>query len=140
MILERIVLTFMALLGSPIDNTLDNPRYFSTISPEQAQSLINSVDDGRKMIILDVRSPAEFSHGFIKGAILVDLFSAHFSDKIGKLDKKENHLVYCRSGRRSARAMALMKNSGFERVYNLKGGILLWQAKKLPIEKPVSNE
>ena len=48
-------------------------------------------------------------------------------DEINKLDKKNSIYIYCRSGARSFQACELMGQFGFEKVYNLEGGILDWK-------------
>jgi rhodanese-related sulfurtransferase len=76
--------------------------------------------------ILDTRTLDEFENGFIKGAVLYDIFQVDFRDEILKLDRDKLYLVYCRSGARSAYAMEFMKANGFKVVYNLIGGAIAW--------------
>jgi rhodanese-related sulfurtransferase len=44
-------------------------------------------------------------------------------------------IVYCRTGQRAAKAGALLRKQGFERVYKLSGGILAWRGADLPVAK-----
>lgn len=76
--------------------------------------------------ILDTRTLDEFENGFIKGAVLYDIFGLEFRDDILKLDRDKTYLVYCRSGGRSYEAMSFMKSNGFKSVFNLIGGVLAW--------------
>ncbi|MCA0336672.1 MAG: rhodanese-like domain-containing protein [Actinobacteria bacterium] len=78
--------------------------------------------------ILDVRTPEEFAAGYIPGAINVDLNGPDFKGEVGKLPKDGEYAVYCRSGNRSATALAQMKELGFTNAYHLAGGIGAWQA------------
>lgn len=78
-------------------------------------------------IILDVRTPAEYKQGHIKGSKSLNLFDASFGNKVGNWDKEQVYLVYCRSGNRSAQACKLMAKQGFNKLYNLKGGYGAWQ-------------
>lgn len=79
-------------------------------------------------ILLDVRTPAEYQQGHIKGAILADINNQPaFLAEIEKLDKDKHYLIYCRSGARSTSACLYMEKIGFKNVYNLKGGILEWE-------------
>lgn len=71
------------------------------------------------MIILDVRTPEEFSDTHVEGAKNFDIFAANFKDQISKLDKNKNYKVYCRSGNRSGQAERLMKSMGFKDVENI---------------------
>ena len=66
--------------------------------------------------IVDVRTPAEFAAGHLEGATNIDVEANDFATKIAKLDKNASHLVYCRSGNRSAQAKSKMSASGFAHV------------------------
>ena len=77
--------------------------------------------------LLDVRTPEEFSDGHIAGAKLVDVNDSTFVEQaMAILDKQRPVAVYCRSGRRSARAASLLTNQGYK-VTNLGGGVIAWQ-------------
>jgi rhodanese-related sulfurtransferase len=77
--------------------------------------------------IIDVRTPAEFKEGYIKGAKLMNIQeSSKFMEEIEQLPKDKDYYVYCRSGRRSEMACQLMNKAGIENAYNLEGGILGW--------------
>ncbi|MTK63747.1 MAG: rhodanese-like domain-containing protein [Methanobacterium sp.] len=84
-------------------------------------------------IILDVRTSEEFEESRIENAINIDYYSNNFKDEISKLKKSRKYLVYCRSGRRSASAVKIMEDMGFNDVKNMKGGITKWINKGLPI-------
>lgn len=77
-------------------------------------------------ILLDVRTKPEFVEERIPGSKLIDIYSPDFKSQIEKLDKSKTYYVYCRSGSRSGSAMRLMNQMGFEKVYNLAGGIISW--------------
>lgn len=88
-----------------------------------------------KLQIVDVRTPQEFAAGHIKGAVNVDFRDPNFEKNIGKaVKKKKTVMVYCRSGRRSLNAMNLMVKNGFKEVYNMEGGMLVWE-KEFEVEK-----
>ena len=85
------------------------------------------------VILLDVRTAAEFTEGHIKGAILIDQGQSVFVEKVKAtlpIDKKI--AVYCRSGRRSANAAGRLADVGYKCV-NLKGGILAWKDAGMPV-------
>jgi rhodanese-related sulfurtransferase len=71
-----------------------------------------------------VRTPEELSGGVIGHPINIDIYSHDFSQKINELDKKKTYLVYCRSGNRSKTALEIMKQLGFENVYEIDCGIV----------------
>jgi len=91
-----------------------------------ASSFKQLIDETPNAVVLDVRTAAEMRSGAIRGAVNIDLMSADFQQKIGKLDKNKTYFVYCRSGNRSGQACKMMGNAGFEHVYNLSGGMMSW--------------
>jgi phage shock protein E len=78
------------------------------------------------VILIDVRTPAEFAAGHIEGALNIDFESGTFASDIQKLDKTESYAVYCRSGNRSGQATTLMSKDGFTSIFNLSGGVIDW--------------
>ncbi|MFT4690461.1 MAG: rhodanese-like domain-containing protein [Verrucomicrobiia bacterium] len=87
----------------------------------------------KKLTVLDVRTPAEYDDGHIKGAKLINFYAADFAKQVGKLDKKKEYLVTCRSGGRSARACQLMTKLGFKKLYDLSTGMSGWVAAGKPV-------
>lgn len=79
-----------------------------------------------KPVILDVRTPAEFYDGHIVGARLIPV--QQLAARLGELDGLEQRqmLVYCRSGNRSTVAAKILIDNGFERVSNLRAGLIDW--------------
>ncbi|QCK15278.1 rhodanese-like domain-containing protein [Mangrovivirga cuniculi] len=80
--------------------------------------------DKENTVLIDVRTKREFDNGAIPNAINYDLLSGEFSEKIADLDKDKTYLIYCRSGARSANACDMLAKHGFEKLYNLQGGIM----------------
>lgn len=90
----------------------------------------------KDVVLIDVRTPAEVSSGFIKGTShFMDINDSDFSSKINALDKSKTYVVYCRSGARSNRAAQQMVQSGFKQVKNLQGGIMSWKAADYIVRK-----
>jgi rhodanese-related sulfurtransferase len=85
------------------------------------------------VVILDVRTPAEFAEGFIEGARLIDFQSGNFENQIATLDKNSTYAVYCRSGNRSGQAVKVMQDAGFTNVFNMNGGVIEWANAGLPL-------
>ena len=86
-------------------------------------------------VLLDVRTPDEFNEGHLKGAMNINFYNETFEDNIDELDKRKKYLIYCRSGGRSRQTMFLMRDLGFEEVYNLAQGIVSWNKHGFSIEK-----
>jgi rhodanese-related sulfurtransferase len=88
------------------------------------------------VVILDVRTKAEFDEGYIANAININVEGNEFLSEISKLDKSKTYAVYCRSGRRSADALAKMTNEQFISLSHLDGGVIDWTNAGLPLVKP----
>ena len=89
----------------------------------------------KKVMVLDVRTPAEYQEQHIAGARNIDFNGGDFEAQLQALDKKQPWLVHCRSGGRSGKALATLKKIGFETIYHLDGGILDWEDAGKPLEK-----
>ena len=102
----------------------------------QDLTVTESLNQLQRFITIDVRRQDEYfgELGHIEGADLATLgddLKVHLQD----LDKDKDYLFVCRSGGRSARAARVAQLSGFKSVFNMKGGMLEWNAKSLPISK-----
>jgi rhodanese-related sulfurtransferase len=104
---------------------------FATVSPLDAAAITN--DPPADLVVLDVRTPEEFSEGHLDGAVLVDFYDADFAEQLDALDPDAPYLVYCRSGNRSGQTLAIMEELGFESAVDVDGGILAWADAGLPI-------
>jgi molybdopterin/thiamine biosynthesis adenylyltransferase/rhodanese-related sulfurtransferase len=82
------------------------------------------IDAGRAPVILDVREPSEAAICRLAGSRLIPL--GELERRLGELDPSAEIVVHCKSGGRSARAVALLREKGFTRASNLTGGILSW--------------
>jgi rhodanese-related sulfurtransferase len=79
--------------------------------------------------LLDVRTAREYAAGHIEGAQNLDVLDkSSFAEGIQRLDPAKPVMLYCRSGRRSANASALLEKKGFTEIYDLKGGFVAWSA------------
>ena len=73
--------------------------------------------------LIDVRTSAEFAGGHLPGAVNIDVQGTDFATRIAQLDPTRTYAVYCRSGNRSAAALAQMAGAGFTSIFHLGGGI-----------------
>jgi len=85
------------------------------------------------VVILDVRTPAEFASGHLPGAVNLDVQGADFPAGLAKLDASASYAVYCHSGNRSSIALEQMAAKGFAHTTGLAGGITAWAQANGPI-------
>ena len=89
-----------------------------------ARELKRRMDGGESLEIIDVREPHEWAICRIEGARLVPLGT--LAGRLHELDPSRTYVMQCRSGVRSAKAVAVLRAAGFRSLLNLKGGILAW--------------
>jgi len=93
----------------------------STLTPAELKA---ALDAGQRIKLIDVREPAEWQINRIEGAELIPLGDLPFH--LAELPQTEQVVAYCRTGQRSAEALALLKQSGFSTARHLGGGIVAW--------------
>ncbi len=100
---------------------------------------ITAVDAEKKYtreeaVIIDVREKSEWDEKHIPGAIHIPL--AQLSNRIAELDqyKASSIIMQCHSGMRSAKGAVILHSEGFQKVYNMDGGILAWDGAGLVTE------
>ena len=101
-----------------------------SITPAEAQKVIQN----GSTIVIDVRTPAEFTDGHIKGAKNIDFYEDGFDEMVKKLDKNATYVVNCLSGGRSSKACSIFDELGFKDTVNLEGGIGAWKNAGLLVE------
>ena len=92
---------------------------------------MSEIIENESTVVVDVRTADEFNSFRIKNSINIDYYSKNFLDSISSYREKKNIILYCRSGRRSYYAAKLMQEKGFNKIYNLKGGVLEVKKKNL---------
>ena len=127
-----LILAFLGTLGLLV--FLEVGRRFSgikSVGPVEATQLNNRED----AIFLDIRDDSEYRSGHIPGTIHIPL--KQLPERVSELEKYRGRPVIacCRSGNRSTSAGSILAKHGFERVYNLGGGIAAWQSANLPVSK-----
>ena len=107
----------------------------------QSQERLSSKEFRKKFansgdaLLLDVRTPEEIAKGYLKGAVFMDFYDSTFKDQVGTIDKERPVFVYCAIGGRSWDAAKIMHEMGFKKVYDLKGGIIVWKIKNYSFVK-----
>jgi rhodanese-related sulfurtransferase len=100
-----------------------------------AQQLTELLEDQPEdLLLVDVRTPAEMAQGMLPGAQAVPMHLVPL-----RLDQWRNQkkiVVYCRTGARSAQVCAFLQQHGIDQAINLRGGIVDWYRRGLPVETP----
>jgi len=99
------------------------------VTIEQAKIFIESKPN---LVIVDVRTPEEFSTGYIEGAVNLCV-ECDAQLLLDNLDPDDEILVYCRTGRRSANTMKILGENDYEKVHNMVGGIEAWKNAGYPV-------
>ncbi len=135
-ILSFSIFIELKLLANPCDGLnnkspqQESNKIYINIGPHDAQALIDSRPD---IIIIDARTPDEFSKGHLNRARLLNVQESEFYNDILELPIDGTYLVYCKAGTRSTQAISLMAGEGFKNIYNLDGGFDSWAGHGLPI-------
>ena len=99
---------------------------FGLVSPQRAAVVIAEAKDDRSFVLLDIRTDAEIEAGHIPGAVSLDFYGPTFRDELAQLDREATYLIYCRTGNRTGQTYRMMRDLGFEKVYDMDGGITEW--------------
>jgi rhodanese-related sulfurtransferase len=87
----------------------------------------------RSLVLLDVRTPAEYTEGHLPGAINIP--HTELASRVAELSDARDRdiVVYCRSGTRAEQALGVLKDAGFSRLFHLDGDYQRWSAEKRPV-------
>ena len=99
----------------------------ATVTPRELRELL---DSSNKYALIDVREPVEWDINRIEGAELIPKSTIETGDGLAKLPHDRVPVLYCKTGVRSAEALAVVKKAGFSDAIHLQGGIVAW-AKQL---------
>lgn len=107
---------------------------FALVEPQALYERLESADP--ELLVLDVRTAGEFDEGHIPGALNIphDALGARIAE-LGSAGQRDV-VVYCRSGRRAALALAVLKEAGFPRLFHLDGDYLRWSEESRPLIRP----
>ncbi|WP_199203466.1 adenylyltransferase/sulfurtransferase MoeZ [Mycobacterium sp. shizuoka-1] len=95
----------------------------STVTPLELRELL---DSGKKLALIDVREQVEWDINHITGAELIPKSVIESGEGLGKLPHDRVPVLYCKTGVRSAEALAVVKKAGFADALHLQGGIVAW--------------
>lgn len=140
--LSLLLLVLVAFATAPL-SAQEAPKATPAPAPVPAAAPKNvTVDEAQKLlqadpkvVVIDVRSAAEFRNGHIAGAKNIDIMSPDFAKQIEALDKDGTYLVHCASGGRSARACKAAEVLQLKSVYHMNQGFKAWEEAGKPVEK-----
>lgn len=90
--------------------------------------------------LVDVRTEEEYRKSRLEHAVLIDINKPEFKQQAERTLRKDHPVaVYCRRGRRSAKAAAILAKAGYQ-VTSLKGGIEAWQRNEMPVITPKKEQ
>lgn len=100
----------------------DSPEIRVTVA--EAKEVLEEKDE---LLVLDVRTDAEFQAGALPGAVLIPY--DQLAGRIAEVEayKEKPILLYCRSGNRSAQALAVLEKAGFKEIYHMYQGYSSWK-------------
>lgn len=103
------------------------PPAAGELEPTDVKAML---DAGHDFLLIDVREVHEYQIAFIPAAKLIPL--GQLPQRLNEIPQEATIVVHCKSGMRSAKAVDLLKQSGYANVRNMKGGILAWSDKVDP--------
>lgn len=99
----------------------------STIPEMTSTELEERLKQEQPLVLVDVREPHEIQIADLPSVGQLRIPVGQFLDRLKELDPGENLVIYCRSGARSGWAVQQLRERGYEKVWNLKGGVLSWR-------------
>ena len=116
------LIDYEAFCGVPSDKAAEAAQD-STLTPLELRDLLES---GTKVALIDVREPVEWDINHISGAELIPKSAIESGDGLARLPQDRIPVLYCKTGVRSAEALAVLKKAGFPDALHLRGGIVAW--------------
>ena len=111
---STLVAAFLFMVSSCADSNVETVNANQTTENPTVTPLNKALTEGA--FLVDVRTPTEFEAGSVKGAVNIPLDEVE--SKLEQFKDKENIVVFCRSGGRSAQAMKILNQNGFNNVVN----------------------
>jgi adenylyltransferase/sulfurtransferase len=121
------LIDYQQFCGIPNQPAAAEATFEGDIDPVEVKAKIDRHDP---FVLIDVREPFEYKIGNIPYARLIPL--GELPKRLSELNPDAEIVAHCKSGMRSAKAVALLKQAGFRKVRNMKGGILAWSDKVDP--------
>jgi rhodanese-related sulfurtransferase len=110
--------------AKPMQTGGTGPSAVPEITPTELKQRLDRNDS---IVLVDVREPHEYAIADLPEVGQKRIPMREFATRVGELDPGAELVLYCRSGARSGRLAAHLMAQGFDRVWNLKGGVLKWR-------------
>jgi rhodanese-related sulfurtransferase len=107
------------------------PELLRRVERVDAVTMHDQLNRGESEVVLDVRTPSEWSDSRIEGSLNVPL--AELERRIGEIPRDKRLALHCQSGYRSSVASGLLERHGFSGFTDLAGGIASWRSAGLPL-------
>ena len=104
-------------------NDITNKAKVQLITAEEMKGILE-LEDAQ---IIDVRTKEEHQKAHIQNAQNIDFNSPTFNEDVAKLDKQKPVILYCKGGARSAKCAQILQEAGFQKIYDLEGGLSKWR-------------
>jgi sulfur-carrier protein adenylyltransferase/sulfurtransferase len=119
--ITELVEDYEAFCGAISEEAADAAKD-STISAQELKTML----EGDDIFLVDVREPNEYEIVSIPGATLIPKGEFLSGEALERLPQDKKVVLHCKSGARSAEALAIVKNAGFSDAVHLGGGVLAW--------------
>jgi rhodanese-related sulfurtransferase len=106
---------------------------FAAGPPLTPDALVRMQQAGQAPLLLDVRTPAEYSQGHIAGALNIPVDQVAARHGALGVGRDREVVVYCQSGKRAARARQTLESLGYSNVRLLEGSVQGWKAERRPL-------
>ncbi len=123
---------FATLALSLATVSIAEPEAVKNVTVAEAAKVIGERKD---VVVIDVRTDAEFKEGHIAGAKNIDFLDADFAKKVGELDKSKTYVVHCAGGGRSTKSLDAFKAQKITSILHMNEGFKAWVAAGKPVEK-----
>jgi molybdopterin/thiamine biosynthesis adenylyltransferase/rhodanese-related sulfurtransferase/molybdopterin converting factor small subunit len=120
------LIDYQEFCGVPNQSHEEKPME-GDIEPTEVKA---KIDRGDRFVLIDVREPHEYQICNIPQAKLIPL--GDLPKRVNELNSADEIIAHCKSGMRSAKAIDFLRQAGFKKVRNMKGGILAWSDKVDP--------
>jgi rhodanese-related sulfurtransferase len=131
-LLSVFVLTLTAC-ANPTPAPTPTPVDPKNMPVEVDAATVQTLRQRPDVLLIDVREPDEYQAGHIPGAVLWPL--RDLPQHLDEVPKDKTVIAVCRSGNRSAKATDFLRETGFDNVHNMQGGMIAWEKAGYEVEK-----